>query len=132
MASFFQSHAVAVVSSITGSIIAARQKFTVFILWLFLMFLRPVGSKRPEVERIIQFMGLRLKGELNKKHHCLEVGKFHDSGLIVLAKVCQVGISRGGAGREGAATSAVGNVDGVAAGNGFERNSEGKSVRRSA
>ena len=62
MAFFLQFHAVAVVSSITGSIIAARQKFTVFILWLFLMFLRPVGSKRPEVERIILLMGLWLRG----------------------------------------------------------------------
>ena len=93
MALFLLFHAVAVVSSIMSSIAAAREMFAVFILWLFLMFLRPVGSKRPEVERIIQFMGLRLKGELNKKHHCLEVGKFHDSGLIVLAKVCQVGIA---------------------------------------
>ena len=27
------------------------------------------------------------------KHHFLEVGKLHYSGLIVLAKVCQVGIA---------------------------------------
>ena len=26
-------------------------------------------------------------------HHCLEVGKFHDSGLVVLAEVGKVGIA---------------------------------------
>ena len=42
---------------------AERQMLNVFILLcLFLMFLRPFGSKRPEVERILLFMGLRLGG----------------------------------------------------------------------
>jgi len=44
MALFLQSHAVTVVSSIMSNIIAAREMFSVFILWLFLMFLRPFGS----------------------------------------------------------------------------------------
>ena len=26
-------------------------------------------------------------------HHCLEIGEFHDSGLVVLDKVCKVGIA---------------------------------------
>ena len=30
---------------------------------------------------------------LSKLHHCLEVGKFHDSCLMVFAEVCQVGIA---------------------------------------